>query len=237
MRVSPALRREPNDVQRIWPLQLHDAEATIEVLPPHLPIVLVLHLHAGVQVLWERLRLFSSMSRYKLWVEGPNDVPAGEVFAEKLSEDAGVVVCQAVGGWAQVLNDHWSPRGMGDGCSDFVVLLDGDRARDWSRAGFPIRPERTLRSAIAKFKRHKVRFVILERYAIENYFPQVAFESVLGVPLAGHFPLRPDKSVESQVPGYSKFMNGKLSAATALADLKGTDLGALLDEIHDWIVD
>ena len=32
-------------------------------------------------------------------------------------------------------------------------------------------------------------------------------------------------------------MNGKLAAATTLADLKGTDLGALFDEIHDWIVD
>jgi hypothetical protein len=143
----------------------------------------------------------------------------------------GNIVVRSVGGWNQVINPNWHPTELSDGCSDLLVLLDGDRARDWTRAGHPIRPERDISAAIAKFKAAKIEVHVLERYAIENYFSQAAFERVLGTSMAGIFPLDPARSVTEQVPRYSKALNGALADATSLDDLRGTDLGRILEEI------
>jgi hypothetical protein len=178
----------------------------------------------------ERLKAFSTMNRFKLWVEGPNDRPALQVLAGRIVGDLGDVVVQPVGGWAQILSESWSPRGMGDGCSDLLVLLDGDRARDWSKPGNPVRPEQDVRDVIRKFNEYRIPYHILERYALENYFPQSAYEKVMGTGVAKHFPLDPAKSVLEQIPGYNKNMNGALADGTDIADLAGTDLGQVLEQ-------
>jgi hypothetical protein len=180
----------------------------------------------------ERLKAFSTMNRFKLWVEGPNDRPALQVLAGRIVGDLGDVVVQPVGGWAQILSESWSPRGMGDGCSDLLVLLDGDRARDWSKPGNPVRPEQDVRDVIRKFNEYRIPYHILERYALENYFPQSAYEKVMGTGVAKHFPLDPAKSVLEQIPGYNKNMNGALADGTDIADLAGTDLGQVLEQIR-----
>jgi hypothetical protein len=180
----------------------------------------------------QRLKAFSTLSRFKLWVEGPKDRPPLEVLTARAIGDAADVVTQSFGGWAQVLSDNWSPRGMGDGCSDFMVLFDGDRARDFSKPGFPVRPDREIREAMKKLDRHGIEYQILERYAIENYFPQAAYERVMGPGVTQYFPLDPARSVESQIPGYNKNMNGALAEATDLAEIGPTDLGRILADIR-----
>jgi hypothetical protein len=180
----------------------------------------------------ERLRAFSTMNRFKLWVEGPNDRPGLQVLAGRVAGDSGDVVVQPVGGWAQILSEGWSPRGLGDGCSDVLMLLDGDRARDWSKAGHPIRPEPEIRDVVRKFEEYRIPYHILERYAFENYFPQSAYEKVMGAGVAKQFPLDPASSVTDQIPGYNKKMNGALADATSTADLAGTDLGSILEQIR-----
>lgn len=183
----------------------------------------------------ERLQAFSSMNRFKLWVEGPNDLPPADSLTRKLPGVAGNLVVQQIGGWGTVLSANWSPRGLGDGCSDFMMLFDGDRARDWTQSGHPVRPTREIQLVIEKLERYNIEYHILERYAIENYFPQSAFEHVMGQPLGAYFSLDPSRSVESQLPGYRKEMNGQLADATTLADLNGTDLGPLLERIRERV--
>jgi hypothetical protein len=57
----------------------------------------------------------------------------------------------------------------------------------------------------------------------ENYFPQSAFEHVLGKPLGAYFPLDPARNVTRQIPSYGKEMNGKLAEANDLETWNGTD--------------
>ena len=48
---------------------------------------------------------------------------------------------------------------------------------------------------------------MLDRYGLENYFPQHVFETVIGHDLSAHFPLDPRKPVKDQIRGYNKNMN------------------------------
>jgi hypothetical protein len=139
------------------------------------------------------------------------------------------IVVQAFGGWANILNAHWTPQGLGDGCHDFVMLLDGDRAYDYSRPEPVLRHE--VRRVLSKLERLSIEYHVLDRYGLENYFPQRAFEKVMGRPLAAHFPLDPRHPLNRQVPGYSKDMNPTLAKETDLADLAGTDLGTFLERV------
>lgn len=185
----------------------------------------------------ERIRAFSTMERFKLWVEGPKDISAGEVLIKRVAGDAVDVVVQSIGGWAQVLSADWSPAPMSNGCSDVLVLLDGDRARDWTKSGNPIHPDTEMKEVIRKFRQFDIEYHILERYALENYFSQSAYEQVIGSGTAQYFPLDPSKSVESQIPGYQKRLNGDLATATDLSELAGTDLGRLLEGVRRRIAE
>jgi hypothetical protein len=183
----------------------------------------------------DRLVLYSSSNRYKFWVEGPTDVPAFAALL-KIIPGGGRIRVQPFGGWATVLADQWTPRNYGDGCSLFSFMFDGDRAYDWSSAGRPLR--RDVAKAIAKLKAHHVEYHILNRYALENYFPRSAYEKVLGVDLASKFPLDNERPVEAQgLPGYKKDLNASIAEATTLADLKGTDLGDSLQGAIEWVED
>jgi hypothetical protein len=54
----------------------------------------------------------------------------------------------------------------------------------------------------------------------------------MGAGVAKQFPLDPASSVTDQIPGYNKKMNGALADATSTADLAGTDLGSILEQIR-----
>ena len=121
--------------------------------------------------------------------------------------------------------------------SALLALFDGDRARDWSPPGHPIRPEQEIRDVMRKFRDYGIEFHVLDRYAIENYFPQAAYEKVMGDGVSKYFPLDPARSVESQIPGYDKDFNGALAEATELTDLAGTDLERVLDNSRRRLLD
>jgi hypothetical protein len=183
----------------------------------------------------ERVELYSSSTRYKFWVEGPTDVPAFAALLKKLPGGAKIRI-QAFGGWQNILADDWSPRGYGDGCSLFSFVFDGDAAYDWSQPGRPIKPK--VAAAIEKLRANHIEYHILDRYALENYFPRHAFEQVLGIDLSARFPLDETQGVVQQrIPGYSKALNAQIADATNLSDLAGTDLGEVLKEAADWVAD
>ena len=70
---------------------------------------------------------------------------------------------------------------------------------------------------------------MLDRYGLENYFPQHAFETVLEHDLDAHFPLDHRSPVSRQIPGYDKKRNVALARLATLADLAGTDLRDFLE--------
>ena len=177
-----------------------------------------------------RLEGATTVNRFKIWVEGPTDCPSVEQLAQRVpgAENLNIVV-QSLGGWGTMLSPHWTPAHLGDGCHDFVILLDGDRAYDYGKLGLILRND--VRAFLARLRRDGVEVKILDRYGLENYFPQHAFETVMGRDLSEYFPLDPRRPVNSQIPGYDKNTNTQLASATARADLTGTDLGAFLERV------
>jgi hypothetical protein len=178
-----------------------------------------------------RLRRTTTIRLFKVWVEGARDMPGLEALAKQLAGDVSEdITVQSINGWASILTPEWKPTGLWDGCHDLIVILDGDRARDFSKAKRPLRSE--IAAVTRKLKHAGIDYVILERYALENYFSQSAYEKVFGPQVAQYFPLDDGKSVASQIPTYQKTRNGDLAAATSLADLTGTDLLDALKSIE-----
>ena len=126
-----------------------------------------------------------------------------------------------------MLSRQWTPVHLGDGCHDFTILLDGDRAYDYTRDGLVERSD--VRALLARLRQDRIEVKVLDRYGLENYFPQHVFETVIGHDLSAHFPLNPRRRVSDQIPGYRKNMNAGLAKRTTLADLAGTDLGYFLE--------
>ena len=126
-----------------------------------------------------------------------------------------------------MLSPQWTHVHLGDGCHDFAILLDGDRAYDYTRPGLVMR--RDTRRLLARLQRDGIEVKALHRYALENYFPRRAFETVTKRDLSTHFPLDPRKPVRKQIRGYNKNMNVDLARLATLADLTGTDLRDFLE--------
>lgn len=177
-----------------------------------------------------RLENATTLNRFKIWTEGPTDCPPIEDLAHKApGADNLNIVAQSLGGWGTILSPQWTPVHLGDGCHDFAVLLDGDRAYDYTRPGLVERAD--ARAFLAQLRRDGVDVKVLDRYAIENYFPQHAFEAVLGRDLTALFPLDVRRPVADQIRGYAKNMNVQLARRTTLDDLAGTDLREFLERV------
>ena len=170
----------------------------------------------------------TTLNRFKIWAEGPTDCPSVEELTHKVpgAENFDIVV-QPLGGWATMLSPQWSPVYLGDGCHDFVILLDGDRAYDYTRPDPVMR--RNVRPFLARLRQDRIEVKVLDRYGLENYFPQHAFETVMERDLSEHFPLDPRRPVSNQIPGYQKNKNVDLARLTTLTDLAGTDLRDFLE--------
>ena len=100
---------------------------------------------------------------------------------------------------------------------------------------------------------------ILERYGIENYFPQSVFEKIIGIDLSSYFPIPDDVPAVEQLsksgaswkyklrkfvalklgfpqpspkePFYAKSRNAEAARYLALQDLQGTDLFNIVHDI------
>ena len=126
-----------------------------------------------------------------------------------------------------MLSPQWTPVHLGDGCHDFAILLDGDRAYDYARPSLVMPPD--VRSFLARLQRDGIEVKVLDRYGLENYFPCHAFETVMERDLSEHFPLDPRRPVSKQIRGYKKNMNVDLARLTTITDLVGTDLRDFLE--------
>ena len=116
-----------------------------------------------------RLRRATSLGLFKVWCEGPTDAPTIHAFVAKLPLANRLdVVTDSLKGWTAVMNPAWPAERLGDGCHDLIVILDGDKARDWNQPGHPFR--RDARAVLDKLTAAGIDFVVLERYGIENYF-------------------------------------------------------------------
>lgn len=173
----------------------------------------------------------TTMKRLKVWCEGVNDVPVFDVLKrEVLGANTREVVVQSLGSWPHLLNENYDFGRLLDGCYDAIVVIDGDRARDWSKPARPYgadtgRLQRALRAV-------GIPLFVLERYGIENYFPRNAVQAVLGQPLPAGLVIRDDQELTHQIPGFSKRRNKEVAKRMSLADLKGTDLVAVFEEIR-----
>ncbi len=177
-----------------------------------------------------RLRQATTMKVFKIWAEGPKDIPAFAELVKLLPDGAGHNVNVAsIGGWGHIKAPEWRPTYLADGSHDQIVILDSDDARRPGQTGVSFSV--AAQAALDKMRAHDIDCRVLNRYALENYFPQSAYEAVMGAHVAKHFPLNPDAAVSSQIGGYKKDMNGRLAQHTTLLDLASTDLEAILLEI------
>ena len=222
MRASEVIDRQMNDAPAAWRPYLRrralemERDATIRAAQG-----------VAFEGVLRRLENATALNRFKIWAEGPTDCPPVEELAHKVPGAENLnIVAQPLGGWGTILSPQWTPVHLGDGCHDFVILLDGDRAYDYTRPGLVERTD--ARRFLARLRRDGIDVKVLERYGLENYFPRHAFETVMGRDLGAHFPLDPRRPVNDQVPGYNKNMNVDLARLTTLADLVGTDLGDFL---------
>ena len=177
-----------------------------------------------------RLENATTLNLFKIWVEGPTDCPSVEDLVHKVPGAENLnIVAQPLGG-STILNRQWKPVNLGDGCRDFVILLDGDGVYDYRRPSLVERAD--ARRLLAGLRRDRIDVTVLERYGLENYFPQHAFETVMeSDDLSEHFPLDPRRPVRRQIRGYNKNMNVRLAGLATLADLAGTDLFAFLEHV------
>ena len=116
-----------------------------------------------------------------------------------------------------------------DGCLDVILIADGDNGRDWSRPGLPLSTDGA--DLLRRLQAIGVTGFVLQRYGLENCFTRAAVDTVLGTTIAQYFPLADDAKA-LDVPGYPKGRNGDIAAAMTLADLSGSDLHDILNEIR-----
>jgi hypothetical protein len=176
-----------------------------------------------------RLRMRSTNKLLKVWCEGVTDLPAMRTLLEKAIGQRDDVVFQPIGGWGELSNQDWPLDRLWDGCLDVVLIADGDNGRDWTRS------DRMLSDAgnilMKRLKVIGVSGFILKRYGIENYFPKNAVEAVCGKLIAQSFPLT-DHARAAEIPGYSKESNSRIADHMSLADLEGTDLLDIIQELR-----
>lgn len=179
-----------------------------------------------------KLKGSTSMNQLKVLLEGPTDRP---VF-KSLIEQVGAVpeiTFMSVGGWAALIAEP-DPTTWLVGCKEAIMVLDGGgEGRHLNKRDKPY--TECAKRERAKLSRLPIDFRILERYGIENYFPQQVFERLIGADLSACFPIPDDVSaIEHLSSGskvaYLKNRNSEAAQYLQLEDLKGTDL---FDIIHD----
>jgi hypothetical protein len=165
--------------------------------------------------------------RAKLLCEGPTDVPA---YRTLLSDGIlKTVVVQAVNGWKNVLSMQFDVGPLLDGFHHVILVLDGDRGRDWSQPQHPLKAD--AEKLIVRLGQAGIQVHILERYAIENYFSREAFEAVLGCDFGAGFRLDSFQPVKAQIAGYDKAVNQKVVRRMKIDDFRGTDLAAIVEAL------
>jgi hypothetical protein len=207
------------------------------------------------EMVLRKLKGATSINLLKLICEGQTDVP---VFKELLSQFPNMpeIAFDFVGGWPSLC-------AKGDeyfllGCKKAIVVMDGDLGRQLKKRNRPL--TKMARAQEIRLAALSVELNVLERYAIENYFPQWSVEAVSGKDLRMHFPIPEDVSVTeylrepkknwklrlrkflpsslqsrvrlSGIPLYAKNKNLEIARRISLErDLIGTDLYDIIQRI------
>jgi hypothetical protein len=186
--------------------------------------------NTSFEIVLQKLANSTSMKTFKLWCEGPHDIPVFNALIKKCSaEKTTRAVTQSVNGWNNILSDDYDLRRLADGCLDLMVVMDGDRGRDLKHPKRHLSAEgKTLKARLDKIG---IELHILQRYGPENYFSQSAVEAVLERDLTGMFPPSEILQIDKYIPGYSKTLNGNVAERMNPDDVKGTDLGDILQSV------
>ncbi len=141
-----------------------------------------------------------------------------------------------VAGWPGLVSEKEPERWL-DGCHRAVFIMDGDNGRDFSKSG---RPETTQTKEVRqRFRGLPLKLYVLQRYGIENYFPQRIVERVLGRNLSFYFAIPETIPVEDhfieKASGQKLFIKnlhtGPVGEQLTLADVAGTDLEDILKRV------
>ena len=176
----------------------------------------------------QRLRVTTTLGMFKVWCEGLTDGPTIDALLAQLpgATELGIVT-DSLGGWNNILSPQWRPDRLRDGCHDLIVLVDGDKGRDYTTVGDPLHENATRICRI--LAEAGVDLIVLGRYGIENYFSQSACEAELGPAVAAHFPLPHDRAVA--LPNHSKNKNPAIARRMTANDIAGTDLLRTLEQV------
>ena len=205
----------------------------------------------------EKLRGATSINFLKLLCEGITDRPIFRSLLDQTTSTPNIII-QSVGGWSGLIGEP-DPNLWLLGAKEAIMILDGDQGRYLTKRN---KPESKLtkdeRKRLAAFP---VKLHVLERYGIENYFPQHALEKVLHIDLSAYFPVPHHTSVTEalslsrrdlwfkfkkliatsfgfQQPTpkrslYSKKLNIEAARYLDLKDIEGTDLMHYVHEISN----
>ena len=188
------------------------------------------------------------MIRIKVWCEGSTDRPIFRTLFTELGETDIAETLDFVGGWPNLLSEQ-EPERWYDGCRQAIIIMDGDLGRKLTKKNRPLTDQ--AKQLQRRFAKHPITLHILERYGIENYLPQHAYQTVLGRDLSAYFPLPHDRKIEDhfrehqpcwrrclnrlrgrkQPSFYHKNLNRQVAEHLATADVQGTDLATILNDV------
>jgi hypothetical protein len=145
--------------------------------------------HTPFDEVIKKLRGATSINRLLVLCEGPTDIP---VFFELVGQAGEVpeIIFGDVGGWPGLRNKD--PDFLLLGSKAVIVVMDGDEGRRLSKHNRQLTP--MAREQATRLAAHGIELRVLQRYGIENYFPQAAVERVVGGNLARYFPVPHDVS-------------------------------------------
>jgi hypothetical protein len=203
----------------------------------------------------KKLKGATSLNRLLVMCEGSTDIP---VFDELLGQCGEIpeIIFGDVGGWSGLRNKD--PDFLLLGSKAVIIVMDGDEGRKLSKRTRPLTD--IARNQQSRLEKYGIELRVLQRYGIENYFPQSAVERVLGIDLSGYYPVpqdvpftehlsRDDKGLwyrfrrwvaskldlkmpRPRQPLYSKNRNQAVAKFISLnSDLNGTDLFEIVKSI------
>ncbi len=158
-----------------------------------------------------------------LLVEGPTDVKTIQQLLRMYKMDHHIVLLPLGGSSlinasaeAQLVEiKRISPR--------VSALIDSERTAPGARIGAG------REGFVEACRRSEVSCHVLDRRAIENYFPDAAVERAMG---SGYRALQPYQKLSEVIPAWSKSENWRIAREMSLDDLGTTDLRGFLDSLY-----
>ncbi len=200
-----------------------------------------------------KLKGTTSMISLKVWVEGKTDRPVYKTFLAKRGLSIPVIF-DSFGGWGNLVTKE--PERLRDGCRAVIVIADGDVTRQLRKRKRPLTAQ--AKKIGGDLARIGIPLHALMRASIESYFVREACERVLRRDLQHYFPIPHDVRCTEhfvEIPSryrivrnirqlvmrifgrknpcfFDKELNGQIAEGMSEADVRGTDLEAILGEIE-----